>query len=263
MKTTSEYVSPSIAEGWLQKNTCNRPISVAHVGKLAATMTAGHFLHTHQGIAFYDDGYLADGQHRLRAVVKSGCTILMNVTRGVERTASDAIDQQSRGRSLSDSLAMESSDSGRNLVAMARLWLTFIGVHSPANFTIREFIDLHKPELQRAIAIAGSNHHLRHACVCTMMAIGISAGHGDEIEQWAAVVDSGVATLDWQVSAIRFRDFWMTCKRTGGGNTVRKEYASRAFASMRAWIARKPLQKLYAAESIEWLQSSRELSEKQ
>jgi hypothetical protein len=186
----------------------------------------------------------------------------MNVARGLNREASDAIDQQSRARTLSDSLAMESGSSAKQVVAISRLWLAFLGNHAPANFQIREFIATHSTAITRALEIAGANHHLSHACVATMMAIGVNAGHGDEIEQWASVVDSGVASLDWQVSAIRFRDFWLTRKRSGGGAAIRKEFACRAFASMRAWLARKPLQKLYAAESIDWLNSSRELLEK-
>lgn len=76
-------VTPEIAKGWLAKNPQNRTLRRATVDAYAADMRDGNWLPTHQGIAIDAEGWLLDGQHRLTAVVESGCTVRMLVTRGL------------------------------------------------------------------------------------------------------------------------------------------------------------------------------------
>jgi hypothetical protein len=66
-------------------------------------MKNGNWSVTHQGIAFYEDGTLADGQHRLEAIVRSGATITMYITKGLERHQSINIDAH-RPRSTIDGI---------------------------------------------------------------------------------------------------------------------------------------------------------------
>lgn len=85
MTTTVETISPEIANEYLKLNKhTNRPLNKRHVDTLVREMQRGNFLHTHQGIAFDEDGDLFDGQHRLTAIVRSGVPVTMNVTRGVD-----------------------------------------------------------------------------------------------------------------------------------------------------------------------------------
>lgn len=103
MKTTVEHITPKLALAYLAKNLKrNRPVSAATVASYTAEMQHGHWLLTHQGIAFDDAGHLIDGQHRLHAIVKSGVTVDMAVTRdvlaiqtrnGVSAFAFDALDR--------------------------------------------------------------------------------------------------------------------------------------------------------------------------
>jgi hypothetical protein len=61
----------------------NRPVSKTRVTQYAKDMKRGHWLLTHQGLAFDTAGNLLDGQHRLWAVIESGATIDMMVTFGL------------------------------------------------------------------------------------------------------------------------------------------------------------------------------------
>lgn len=101
----SEYikVTPSLAEHFLSKNTLNRNISHRLVNKYANDMTNGDWQLTHQGIAFYDDDSVADGQHRLLAIVKARATITMMVTYGLSKGSSLGIDFH-RPRSIVDGI---------------------------------------------------------------------------------------------------------------------------------------------------------------
>lgn len=97
-------VTPALAAEWLEKNVANnRPVRAVDVSKFARDMMNGNWRLTHQGIAFNTEGRLIDGQHRLRAVVQSKCTVPMMVWHnlpeeclpmidiGLARTARDSI----------------------------------------------------------------------------------------------------------------------------------------------------------------------------
>lgn len=93
-------VSPEDARYILENlNPANRKSPAYHSDGLANDMALGHFHTTHQGIAFAQDGNLADGQNRLRGIVKSGKTQRLLVVRGLDRSAILAID---RGKKRTD-----------------------------------------------------------------------------------------------------------------------------------------------------------------
>lgn len=68
-------ISPSLAQEMLDYNTSNRPVTAAHVDRLAKQMVAGEWHLTPQPIIFAKSGALQDGQHRLMACVASGRSI--------------------------------------------------------------------------------------------------------------------------------------------------------------------------------------------
>jgi hypothetical protein len=103
--STWEDIDPQIAVKYLEKdvaaNEQNRPLTQSRINDLADIMVRGRFEQTHQGIAFSDTGALVDGQHRLWAVVESGVTVRMLVTRGLSPAAVLAIDM-GRARSVAE-----------------------------------------------------------------------------------------------------------------------------------------------------------------
>lgn len=79
MKSSIETISPKYAEYLLEKNIGNRKISRHRVSMYARDMQAGNWQLTHQGILLGKDGIVIDGQHRLHAVILSGCSVRMMV----------------------------------------------------------------------------------------------------------------------------------------------------------------------------------------
>jgi hypothetical protein len=87
MKTSFKDITPKFAGDILAKhNGKNRKISERIVDKYANDMKVGAWGITHQGIAFDTEGDLLDGQHRLAAIIKSGKTIKMLVTTGLDKS---------------------------------------------------------------------------------------------------------------------------------------------------------------------------------
>lgn len=111
METQVMTITPKKAVAFLGKNDRNRNIEDKKVSSYAADMKHGKWLLTHQGIAFYDDGTLMDGQHRLKAIIRSDTTVRMMVTTGIQKpafgqTPMDVIDRQ-KARSIGNQLQIE------------------------------------------------------------------------------------------------------------------------------------------------------------
>lgn len=80
MKTDTAYITPQAAKTMLANNKLNRKVNVSAVEKYARDMKAGKWQLTHQGILIGRGGRVIDGQHRLMAIVRSGCAQHMLVS---------------------------------------------------------------------------------------------------------------------------------------------------------------------------------------
>ena len=90
MKAKWMDIDPDLSGEFLERNRNIRNLDERRAKGLAMMMERGEWRQTHQGIAFDRDGYLVDGQHRLRAIQLSGTTQRMLVVSGLE--SDDAID---------------------------------------------------------------------------------------------------------------------------------------------------------------------------
>jgi hypothetical protein len=105
MESRVEFITPEKAKCYLQRNQKNRIITPGVVSQYAKDMADGRWSLTHHGIAFSKEGRLLDGQHRLEAIIKSGKTIRMMVTFGMEDESQADIDA-GKTRTPSDRLSI-------------------------------------------------------------------------------------------------------------------------------------------------------------
>jgi hypothetical protein len=249
-------VTPEMASSWLQRNHNNRTVVVRRVKAYASQMAHGSWKLTHQGIAFDEHGNLVDGQHRLMAVVESGLPVLFWVFRGVTREAMIAIDI-GKGRTATDAFSLLGDVASPKSVAIARIllgaymhqkgiserldiayeigWDRFRVFHSAMRDAI-EFSHLEARE-----------KGLRHGCVSAAIACAWFTQNRDLLSDFKDQFCSGVVTSESDVSAIRLRTFMMTTKKTRGGRDARADLFMRSCTAIRAYLERRPLQKLYAA----------------
>jgi len=80
MTTITTIVTPEMAAEWLKRNKTNRVIRPLWISEIVVMIKTGKWLLTHQGIAFDEEGFLIDGQHRLMAIVETGISVPMQVT---------------------------------------------------------------------------------------------------------------------------------------------------------------------------------------
>lgn len=104
-------VTPEQAAKWLLKNTRNRTLRDQFVDELAKKIRAGQWQPcTCDEIGFFEDGTLANGQHRLSAIVKAGVPVYAEVKFNIPMEAAICIDA-GKSRTASDNIKIVTGDT--------------------------------------------------------------------------------------------------------------------------------------------------------
>lgn len=183
MNARIETINPQKATEYLGLNIeRNRRVRQTLVDALARDMRTGAFVATHQGIAFDTNGKLIDGQHRLHAIVASGKTVNMMVTRGVPASAIGKIDIGAT-RSISDAMKIKYPGGDPLSIAMrnkrcsgaiGRLMTICTGKRRP---TIKEFEAFYSAHSVICVGYSkaanhsygGTNYNVGAACISAML----------------------------------------------------------------------------------------------
>jgi len=155
MKSVPEKVTPKKAQEWLKRNECNRPLKPRAIDRYTQAMLRGAWQLNGENIKFNCNGRLIDGQNRLNAIIKSGCTIETYVVRGLPDCAFDTIDQGVT-RSLADVLH-RNGEKNCAVLASAIRWLVILRdreKYKVLSMPIDESMDelVKNPELRESVA---------------------------------------------------------------------------------------------------------------
>ena len=117
-------ITPEFAWDLFAKtNFKNRKVDWGKVKKYIDIMKNEKWYNTHQGMAFYDDGSLADGQHRLLAIGYAGIPVTVSVSSGIIVEASYGIDQGKK-RTTGDVAKINGYDNFSRSMIKTASWLT-------------------------------------------------------------------------------------------------------------------------------------------
>lgn len=95
-------ITPELANKWLTKNNRNRKLRSQFVDDLVTKIKSGQWQpNTLDSIGFFDDGTLANGQHRLTAIAKANIPVYAKVEFNIPKSVAICIDS-GRSRSASD-----------------------------------------------------------------------------------------------------------------------------------------------------------------
>jgi hypothetical protein len=155
METITELVTPEKAAEYLQKNKVNRDIRKAHVAEIADLISREKWQLNHQGIAFNKNGDLLDGQHRLLAIIKSGKTVPLRITRNldIDQPMGLMVDQLVLKRNAAD-MMMTPVKATQIAAVIARLCN---GWNKPPIDYIQECMEKLKDEIELVSSIS-TNH---------------------------------------------------------------------------------------------------------
>lgn len=110
-------ISPNLGEQWLDVNTLNRTLRDDFVDSLVRTILRGEWRFNGETFKFSTTDQLIDGQHRLKAIVKSGIAVPGLVVFDLEPEAQDTVDT-GRPRLVADTLKMKGEIDSIALAAM-------------------------------------------------------------------------------------------------------------------------------------------------
>jgi hypothetical protein len=123
MTITTEIVTvtPEKAVDWLANhNPRNRSVAKSAVSLYARQMQDGQWMLNGEAIQFDTNDDLLNGQHRLHAVVESGCNVDFLVVYGLPPEVRDTMDQH-RKRTAADVLGMHGFRDGSHVAAVTRV----------------------------------------------------------------------------------------------------------------------------------------------
>ncbi len=199
-------INPAIAAVlFLEHNKMNRQVTFSKCYDFSASMKRGEWKYHHQGIAFYPDGTLADGQHRMAAVALSETTQEFQVTPNFQREAIDVIDRSKR-RTAGEGLQMLGISNGKVKAAIGQTAMIYMAKHdrSSEKFTdvqIESWCLDHDPVLTESVEIGHrSDQNISDPCLNKAQASSIALlmllggwGH-QQVVGFVASIQQGVAT---------------------------------------------------------------------
>ena len=249
-RTETMMVTPDMARVWLQKNKLNRAVNQSRVNMYAEEMKRGGWFLHHQGVAFYEDGTFADGQHRLLAIVKSGCSVPMTVTRGLTTEAGLMIDaHQQRRAHQSIKISGMADWIGKDQVAVIRL-IDFInnkgGSRKMSNSEIINIGEQHKTSVQFGVhAFPSKKRYLTHSL--SMVSVGVASKYEDHerLLEFAKVFTSGIPEGPDDIGALRIREWLLE----GGaqknfGTAGQAEIVKRIQRAIKAFCERQQISRI-------------------
>jgi hypothetical protein len=251
-------IDKPMAQDALTRNPRNRNKSKALIRKYRAKMHAMRWYVTNQGIGFFVDGTLADGQHRLEAIVESGLTQLVLVVTGISIDAAMAIDDL-RVRSESDRLKIGGSndDQIRDRVAIIRA-ISEVTRSKDQNATllteeVAEILDAFQNELTFVLSVLPKKSKgISHSGVRgAMFAAVLNSVDRDKLKRFGEILATGTDAEKNESAAIRLRDYLLTANTTGG-SSARKQIFLRTQRALKAFIDGHGITKLYVPEIPIW-----------
>lgn len=213
MQIAVELITPKKAADWLDANKSNRRMRAGVAERYAADMAAGKWTQCPEPISFYEDGDLADGQHRLWAIIESETSQRFPVARGLKRA--DGLNLNTGlGRTLVDNSRISgASDNISNaLVATAR------AVHTGeanggngSNAAKLELVEQYREPCEFAVA---SVKRTRGLCGATVLA-AVSRAYMHEtdlarLRRFCDVLASGFYIDDTEVAAVAMRNYLLS-----------------------------------------------------
>lgn len=206
-------VTPELAARWLEKRHPNqRKLKGNTVGEYAAMMRRGEWQLSPQGVSFSESGFLIDGQHRLAAVVRSGCTVPMYVT--FDAPDNIYILDAGAARTPTDVVGMTGIKLSNAETAAIRFLIRWLGEGAEKNIPlITRIAEQHAGSLRDAYLIScrgitGSKPGPMktapcYAAVWSAMMCGVDRGR---LDAFCTVANSGFSTAPEDTAAIVLRN---------------------------------------------------------
>jgi hypothetical protein len=232
------------------RNKGNRSINPRRVKKYVRDILAGNFHVINNGIGFYEDGSLADAQHRLSAIVEANQPVTSFVVFGLTRTAGKVIDDN-RPRSDRDVATLSGLELSPSFVSSANYILEQIGIQY-ARSEKMDFYERHK----EALTFASNGITKRFVCRAPILAVVARAWYSADrgrLVDFMDVLETGkVLNGDEDEAAFQLREFAIKNSSRNDG-PFRLQMYQKTMSSLRAFMSRQQMSKIYGTKDQVYL----------
>lgn len=246
IETTREKITPAKATLWLEQyNLDNRKMREGVAEQYAADMAAGRWTNCTQSIAFYDDGNLADGQHRLWAIVEADVTIEFNVMRGLKREDGLNIDT-GLNRRLVDNGRISGLDVNLtpSIVSTARAVATGMGSTGERLSNAQRLLIVEEHR-EAAEWVNSKMPHTKNICNSVTMGAVARAWYWeadkDRLERFCKVMASGFGDGSKDSAAIAIRNYLLLHAGTAAGSSMWRDTFLKVQNAIQYFMQGKPL----------------------
>ncbi len=256
MHTLILDVTPDMARDWLNLNTANRSVKNTKVDQYARDIISGNWQVTHQGLAFYKDGTLADGQHRLHAIVKANVPIKTLVTMDLPRETMSVLDV-GKTREAHDiaKLGLYPNWINPNTIAIVRA-LNGKLQNTKATMSFSEIIS-YCMKYQDSISfvnyvVSSKKKGVTSAVIGASYVCALEAGSPKEkIKRFAEIMYSGEINGPYENAAIRLREMLISNPNCWVG-TEKFETAKKIHRCIHSFCNNHPLERLASQSSLKF-----------
>lgn len=210
MEIREERISPDRAEQFINRNKSNRKLRDGIVEKYAHDMKHGKWTECTVPIAFYEDGDIADGQHRLWAIIESKTTQKFFIVKNLSREAGLNIDT-GLGRSLVDNARISGADTelSNELISVARA--VHEGVRTTkamSNAQRLTLVEKYRAPALWAIHNGPRGKFMRNSAVLAAVARALMGGVEEGVlARYCLVVTKGFSEGQHESAAVSLRNY--------------------------------------------------------
>jgi len=238
MKVTPDWALQVLTE----RNNNNRNVRDDRVEKYIADLVHGNWEVINNGIGFYKDGTLADGQHRLWGIVESQQTVDVIVVFGMSKSAIAKIDEGAP-RSTKDVATMMGLEASHTRLSVTNYLLEQRGTRrtTPRGEQIA-FYERHKDGVEFVV----SRLKKQRVAKAPVMAAILRAWYNvdrDKLSRFCEVMDSGMANDKSEHSPILLRE-WLLRNNNNSG-PFRLEMYRKTEGAICAFMEGRAIEKLY------------------
>lgn len=252
MYSRIETITPEIAREYLTHNKNNRPLKHGAIRNYARDMRNGDWQLSPQGISFYQNGDLADGQNRLEALIKANCPVEFYVTYDVPNDST--IQDRGVSRTTSDILRMAGYSSAATSnygVGTVNFLFTMSGVSNVSDSVRNDFIVENEELLNIATRITTHGSTRNQICKKAVVAAATFCAlyckvDADGLEDFFVVANTGFQNSMEQSAAIVLRNLLLN-DYTGKNFVNKKECFVAATNAIRDFSTKTPRTRKYKA----------------
>ena len=239
MKVTPDWALSVVTE----RNNNNRNVRDDRVERYIRDLLEGNWEVINNGIGFYKDGTLADGQHRLWAIVESQQTVDLIVVFGMAKSAIAKIDEGA-ARSTKDVATMMGLDATNTRLSVTNYVLEYRNIRktTPRGEQIA-FYERHKDAVDFVVTRVKKHKVTKAPVLAAIMRAWYNVDR-DRLARFCEVLDSGFPNDKIEHSAILLREFLLRNNNNSG--PFRAEMYRKTEAAVSAFVESRPLEKLYA-----------------